>query len=273
MKPFEELAFYDDFMFGQIMQDREICRTVLEILLGIKIDRLEYPEVQKIIAPFYTTKGVRYDVYVEGGKRVYDVEIQNATEPNIGKRTRFYQSMLDVVALMRGQNYEELKESIIIFLCRYDPFKKGIPCYTVERKCREDGSIRLNDEATLYVFNCRAYQNAQSSELKGFLKYIECGKAETDFTRRLQKMVEIKIGNEVIKNAYLSWSLAEHDAIRKGRVEGKAEGLAEGISKGEQKNKLANARNLLAMKLGTNEQIAQAVDLPLETVEDLAKQL
>ena len=78
-------------------------------------------------------------------------------------------------------------------------------------------------------------------------------------------MVEIKIGNEVIKNAYLSWSLAEHDAIRKGRVEGLAEG--------EQKNKLANARNLLAMKVLTNEQIAQAVDLPLETVENLAKQL
>ncbi len=269
LKPFEELAFYDDFMFGQIMHDRETCKTVLEILLGIKIDRLEYPELQKSVEPFYATKGVRYDVYVEDGKRVYDVEIQNSTEPAIGKRTRFYQSMLDVAALMRGQSYEELKESIIIFICRYDPFQKGIPCYTVERKCREDGSVQLKDEATLYIFNCKAYENVENRELSGFLKFVECGKAETDFTRRLQKMVEIKKENEGLKTTYLSWSLAEHDAIRKGR----AEGMAEGISKGERKNKLANARNLLAMKVLTNEQIAQAVSLPLETVEELADQL
>ncbi len=277
MKPFEELAFYDDFMFGQIMHDRETCKTVLEILLGIKIDRLEYPELQKSVEPFYATKGVRYDVYVEDGKRVYDVEIQNSTEPAIGKRTRFYQSMLDVAALMRGQSYEELKESIIIFICRYDPFQKGIPCYTVERKCREDGSVQLKDEATLYIFNCKAYENVENRELSGLLKFIECGEAETEFTRRLQKMVEIKKENEGLKTTYLSWSLAEHDAIRKGRAEGMAEGLAAGISKGIREGraneKLANARNLLAMKVLTNEQIAQAVGLPLETVEELADQL
>ena len=37
--------------------------------------------------------------------------------------------------------------------------------------------------------------------------------------------------------------------------------------------KLDNARNLLAMNLGTHEQISQAVDLPLETVQQLAEEL
>ena len=38
-------------------------------------------------------------------------------------------------------------------------------------------------------------------------------------------------------------------------------------------NKIANARNLLAMKLGTHEQIAQAVGLPIEKIEELAAEL
>ena len=39
MKPFEKLTFHDDFMFGHIMKNKEICKTVLEILLDMKIDR------------------------------------------------------------------------------------------------------------------------------------------------------------------------------------------------------------------------------------------
>ena len=38
-------------------------------------------------------------------------------------------------------------------------------------------------------------------------------------------------------------------------------------------NKIANAKNLLAMGLGTHEQIAQAVELPLEKIEELAAEM
>lgn len=63
IKPVEELVFSDDFMFGAVMMDAEICKGVLERLLRIKIDHVEYPELQKSITPFYTKKGVRLDVY------------------------------------------------------------------------------------------------------------------------------------------------------------------------------------------------------------------
>ena len=36
---------------------------------------------------------------------------------------------------------------------------------------------------------------------------------------------------------------------------------------------VASARNMLSMKLGTHEQIAKAVELPLEKVEELAAEL
>ena len=48
------------------------------------------------------------------------------------------------------------------------------------------------------------------------------------------------------------------------------EGIAIGEARGEERAKLENARNLLAMNVLSHEQIAQAVGLPLETIEELA---
>ena len=47
IKPVEELTFTDDFMFGYVLRDPEICKTLLETLLGIQIEHIEYPELQK----------------------------------------------------------------------------------------------------------------------------------------------------------------------------------------------------------------------------------
>ena len=82
-------------------------------------------------------------------------------------------------------------------------------------------------------------------------------------------MVETQKKVEELKKTYLSWSLHDSDVRREGRREGRKEG----ITIGEERAKLENARNLLSMNLGTHEQIAQAVNLPLETVQQLAEEL
>ncbi|MDY5122535.1 MAG: hypothetical protein SPE59_01910 [Treponema sp.] len=74
IKPVDQLVFSDDFMFGAVMRDPEICKGVIERLLQIKIDHIEYPELQKVISPFYSKKGVRLDVYVADSDRIFDVE-------------------------------------------------------------------------------------------------------------------------------------------------------------------------------------------------------
>ena len=46
-KPVEELTFTDNFMFEAVMRSSpEICAGVIERLLKIKVDRIEYPEVE-----------------------------------------------------------------------------------------------------------------------------------------------------------------------------------------------------------------------------------
>ena len=112
IKPVDQLVFSDDFMFGAVMREPDICKGELERLLQIKIDHIEYPELKKAISPFYTRKGVRLDVYVANSDNVFDVECQSYKVENIGKRTRYYQSMIDIDSLMKGAAYSELKEAM-----------------------------------------------------------------------------------------------------------------------------------------------------------------
>ena len=63
-KPVDELTFTDDGMFQAVMHDPEICAEVVERLLHIKVNRIDYPELEKTIAPYYSSKGIRLDVYL-----------------------------------------------------------------------------------------------------------------------------------------------------------------------------------------------------------------
>ena len=175
IKPFEQLKFYDDFMFGLVMQDRDICSRA------------------------------------------------------------------------------------------FDPFKKGIPCYTVRRMCAENTGIDIEDAATAYIFNCTAYSKTSNADLGAFLKFVQTGTAESELTRRINDMVESKKKIEANQKMYLTWSLHDHDVRNEGRREGERIGRKE--------TKIENARNFLAMGLGSHEQIAKGVGLPIEKIEELATEL
>jgi hypothetical protein len=46
----EELSISNDFLFGKVMQDAELCKELLQrILPDLDIDYVEYPELQKAI--------------------------------------------------------------------------------------------------------------------------------------------------------------------------------------------------------------------------------
>lgn len=79
-KNYEELDMTDDFMFGKIMSNKELCRETLETLLEIPIEAVEFPERQKSINITSKGKSVRLDVYVQDEKEtVYDAEMQQGS--------------------------------------------------------------------------------------------------------------------------------------------------------------------------------------------------
>ena len=266
LKPIEELTFTDDFMFGRIMQNAEICQGFLERMLEIKIERIEYPELQKSISPHYQSKGIRLDVYVQDSNRVFDIEIQNSLDENLPKRTRYYQSMMDIDLLLKGKNYTELKESFVIFICKKDFFGFNLPCYSFSNICKEKPDLSLKDESHKIIFNASAFKQEKNVEKKSILEYISDRTSTTDFTNKLNSLVEKTKLSEIFRGDYMAWGLAEFDAERRGYKEG----VAVGISQGSQQKAIETAKNMLKDNLDI-QTILKYTGLSIEEIKSLAK--
>ena len=143
MKPYEELEFSDDFMFGKTMEDLELCHDVIECLLQRPIAALEETQGQKEFRFTSDGKRIRLDLFnrdVEGV--LYDAEMQNLGKQSIRslhlpKRSRFYQSSIDVDYLNKNEHYKLLPESHVMFICTFDPFGMGIARYTFRERCEK----------------------------------------------------------------------------------------------------------------------------------------
>ncbi|MGI5097700.1 Rpn family recombination-promoting nuclease/putative transposase [Treponema socranskii] len=231
-KPVEELSFTDDFMFGTVMKNKIICKGVIERLLHIKVGKIEYPSLQKTIAPFYESKGIRLDVYVSDSERIFDIEIQTSVPPSLPKRTRYYQSLMDVDNLLRGQSYAELKESYVIFICTQDPFGKGLPVYTFRSVCSEDGSILLDDKSYKVFYNVGAYGKEDEPELSALLEYLCERRATSGFTQHIDGLVEKAKRNEKFRSWYMSLNIHEDDLRRESLQLGEKIGFERGVDAG-----------------------------------------
>ncbi len=155
------------------------------------IDHVEYPELQKAIKEDFDAKGVRLDVYVNDGKgTVYDIEMQAVTSKYLPRRTRYYQSMIDLQLVDKGQDNDTLNNSYIIFICLSDLFGKGRYMYTFENVCKEDSEVILNDGAKKVFLNADGRNGAVSEELKAFLDYVAGKPSEAIFVKKLEYAVE-----------------------------------------------------------------------------------
>ena len=271
-KSVDELTFTDDGMFQAVLHEPGICAELVERLLHINVSRIEYPEIEKTIAPYYSTKGVRLDVYLKDSDKVIDVEMQSYPQEAIGLRMRYYQSMIDTDSLLKGQDYPELPASYILFICRNDPFMNennkpyGLPRYTFMTQCIEDKTVDLDDKTLKVIYNASAYREEKDKEVNAFLKYVYTNDPGKDgFSSRLSAIVEnIKL-NDIFRSQYLAMNLHDRDLIRWA----KKEALAEGI----QMKAREAAENFLKMGINTPEQISQALGLPLEQVLQIKEEL
>lgn len=46
-KDYEDLTITDDFMFGKIMEDRDLCRKMLECLLDQSVGKLQEVQTER----------------------------------------------------------------------------------------------------------------------------------------------------------------------------------------------------------------------------------
>ena len=86
----DDLTIINDFVFCKTMLNPELCKDVLEAILQVPIERIEYVGRQEELDTDPENKGVRLDVYVRDGRgTVYDVEMQSSDTRELPQRTRY----------------------------------------------------------------------------------------------------------------------------------------------------------------------------------------
>ena len=218
----EELSISNDFLFGKVMQNPELCRGLLQrILPDLKIARIEYPELQKSIRMDMDARSVRLDVYVKDEKEVvYDIEMQVSHTKELPKRSRYYQSMIDLQLIDKGQLYDELKRSYVIFICLFDLYGKGRHIYTFENICREDGSISMGDEAVKIFLNAKGTLDDVSDELMAFLDYVAGKKPKDAYVERLEEAVKEARKNREWRHEYMTLLMRDQENVKIGEKRG-----------------------------------------------------
>jgi predicted transposase/invertase (TIGR01784 family) len=202
----EDLGISNDFLFGKIMQNPKLCKGLLQIILpDLEIDHIEYPELQKTIKPDADAKSIRLDLYIKDNKNVvYNIEMQASDTKELPKRSRYYQSMLDLQLIDKGEAYQNLNHSFVIFICLEDLFNKGRHIYTFENICKEDTSISMGDEATKIFLNANSELDDVSKELRAFLDYVAGKNSEDTYVKELDNAVKEAKKNREWRHEYMT---------------------------------------------------------------------
>ena len=238
-----DLTIRDNFLFAAVMQQENNCKYFLEMLLGIQIERIDIQyEKTFIFNPEY--KGIRMDVFASDEMHTcYNIEMQVANQ-ELAKRSRYYHSQMDMELLSRGEDYDCLPSSFVIFICDFDPFHMGRYYYSFENICLEDSTLKLKDgNCTIFLSTKGKNPEDISPQLLNFLTFvrennpIESKDYHDSYVSQLQNSIYQIKQNRELGSRYMLLELMLRDEYKKGILEGKAEGKAEGISEGIAKGK------------------------------------
>ena len=283
-----DIPLENDAMFAEVMRRKDLCIGLLETIFeGRRIRDIVYedglsPEAQKYMAFNPGNKSIRLDVYFEDGDTVYDIEIQKADKGNLPRRTRMYSSMMDANMLDKGLEYEELKDSYVIFICMFDPFHRGLTRYTFRSICEEDGGLPLGDGRCIMFLNTKGSIGELGENMDAFFGYLNGGvesigtgkDSGNEFVERLDECVLDINGDEDWRQGYMKYELNLIEKYKDGKAEGINEGRAEGISIGKAEGEV-NATNRMVKgfkSLGlSDEDIAKGASISVEEVRNILK--
>ena len=86
---------------------------MLEQILNIKIRDIEYLDYEETIQIAPGSKSIRLDIYVEDDKNtVFNLEMQTTNYEELPKRSRYYQDIIDLKLIEKGQSYDILKQAM-----------------------------------------------------------------------------------------------------------------------------------------------------------------
>ena len=255
IKAWEDLTIADDYMFKLVMKHQHICKHLLEIILRVKIREIKEPETEKAMKNGFESRGIRLDVYVEDdANTVYDVEMQVRQYPmaTLGRRTRYYQSVIDFGALQAGVYYNKLKKSIIIFICPFRLLNSNRHIFTFKNTCQQDKKIILDDGASKIFLSTKGTLKDVSKDVSNFLAFVDGLPVKDKWIDEIQALITKLKNTEKEKVDYMTYEMKIAEEVEIARDEERKVGI---------KALIASAKKFSASPAQTMEQLMEQYSL------------
>ena len=141
----------DDFMTKCFEGNTECMELVLQIILD-KSDLKIIDVRTQVFVENLLNRSVRLDVLAtDSANKKYNIEVQRADRGAGRKRARYNSSMMDANLLKKGDDFEKLPETYVIFITENDVLGKTMPIYHIEKCILETDEIFDDGSHILYV--------------------------------------------------------------------------------------------------------------------------
>ena len=277
-------------------QDTDDSRNALKSFLSAMIGRTVTEVTVRENEPaenFEGQKGIRYDIncIFDDSTRA-QVEMQGLDRKyDYGKRAEYYVARHVSSLAVKGDDWDDLLKSYQITLMdfKYDK-SNNEPLHRYTLTDINDGSKLSDTINVIFLELPKLPPIDDKTDIKTLPSVIKWGTffKEADNPKRQDLIMELvktdggimgaeKTLDKITEDGWRWFDEAYNQSFRIDQVSSMNACRREGIIIGEERatntTKIENARNFLAMGLGTHEQIAKGVGLPIEKIEELAREM
>lgn len=232
----------DDFMKVCFAGSPECVEFVLRTVLNkptLSVRQLTVPSQRTGLRG----RSVIFDVLaVDADGKAYDIEIQRSDRGAGSRRARFYSAALDFGLLGKGDSFEALPESYVLFITENDVLGKGVAVTHIERIAVEDGVAFGDGSHIVYVNGAWRGRDAVGRLMRDFF-CADPAKMKSPVLKA--RAVELK---ETEKGVGTMCKMLEQM-----REEAEARGEARGL--------LAAARKMVADGIASLDQVVKSLNL------------
>ncbi|MGM9529205.1 MAG: Rpn family recombination-promoting nuclease/putative transposase [Phascolarctobacterium sp.] len=280
---FEDLTIQSNFMFKHVMGNKDLCQRFISNVMKCDVVDLEYIDTEKELEPYFDSKCVRLDVIVvDKNNNRYNLEMQvrnvigKETKLSLlPKRARYYQSVMDMDMLQKGQTYDKLSPLVLVFVCAFDLFNEGRYVYTFKSRCLENLQLELANDVTTIFLNANGVAGDVTPQMVNFLEYVKTQVPNDAYTRELEaEVVRLKLDKEV-RRKYMVLQAELRDTEIIAFEAGEAKGLAKGLAAGEAQGEAKKSRETAIEMLKDGEPLTKIIKyskLSEENIVSLAKE-
>ena len=250
-----QLRLIDDDFFSKCFDNDTAC---VQLVLQIVLDKPDLNVVDvrtQVFVENLLHRSVRLDVLATDSEgRKFNIEIQRSDKGAGRKRARYNSSMMDVNLLEKGNDFEALPETYVIFITENDVIGLGEAIYEIERCFVKSGKRFGDGSHILYVNGSYRDDSPVGKLMHDFSCTDPSDMCYNVLADRARFFKESKEGIAVMCKVL--------DDMRR-------QSYQEGMAEGKNKNRKETALNLLKLGTISLDDISFATGLSLDEVKKL----